>query len=163
MREVVRVYRHCAALHNISAVTIAVELGRSASRTSLRFVAGPDGGIAEPSRAKTPAASVFEEEALPSHGNAHLRRIVVEIGLELSTPAPRRGQAAQTTGRASVQRFTEIAWKAQNRLHKRYMTLMAFEQGSEKDHDGGRTRTVGLYLGHRDQGEANGLQTTNAA
>ena len=33
-------------------------------------------------------------------------------------------------------------------------------QGAEKDHDGDRTRTVGLYLGHRDQGRS-GLQATN--
>src|SRR5580704_6078789 len=33
-------------------------------------------------------------------------------------------------------------------------------QGAEEDHDGDRTRTVGLYLGHRDQGRS-GLQATN--
>src|ERR1700746_4169301 len=33
-------------------------------------------------------------------------------------------------------------------------------QGAAKDPDGDRTRTVGLYLGHRDQGRS-GLQATN--
>ena len=43
----------------------------------------------------------------------------------ISTPTISRSQAAQATGRGFQQIITEIAWKAQNRLHKRYMKLMA--------------------------------------
>ena len=45
-----------------------------------------------------------------------------EIGLVVSTPAPRGGKAAQATPRIPAE-IIEIAWKAQNRLHKRYMKL----------------------------------------
>ncbi len=63
MREVVRGLQALRGIAHISAVTIAVELGNITSR----FEGARDlMGIAEHFRAKTPAASAFEEEALPS-------------------------------------------------------------------------------------------------
>lgn len=56
-------------------------------------------------------------------GNAHLRRIVVESAWVLSTPASRRGKAAQATDEGVPPAIIEISWKPQNRLHKRYMKL----------------------------------------
>jgi transposase len=63
MQEVVRGLQALRGIAHISAVTIAVELGNITSR----FESARDlMGIAEHFRTKTPAASVFEEEALPS-------------------------------------------------------------------------------------------------
>src|ERR1035441_397267 len=73
------------------------------------------------------------------------------IGLVLSTSAPRGGQAAQTTPgdsgrdhRNSLEGTESPAQALHEADHGR--------QGSEEGHDGDRTRTAGLHLGHRNQG-----------
>ena len=93
-------------------------------------------------------------------GNAHLRRIVVESAWSYRH-RPAIGAKLRRRQEGLPAEITEIAWKAQNRLHKRYMKLMASRQGSEKDHDRDRTRTAGLHLGHRDQGRSDRQQATN--
>jgi transposase-like protein len=82
------------------------------------------------------------------------------IGLELSTPAPREGKAAQATPRSSGgdhRNCMEGAEPPAQALHE----VDHGRQGSEEDHDGSRTRTAGLHLGHRNQGRSGGLQATN--
>jgi transposase len=57
-------------------------------------------------------------------GNAHLRRIVVESAW-CYRHLPRVGEKLRKRHQGVPAEITEIAWKAQHRLHKRYMTLMA--------------------------------------
>ncbi len=57
-------------------------------------------------------------------GNAHLRRIVVESAWSYRH-RPAIGARLRKRQEGLPAEITEIAWKAQNRLHKRYMTLMA--------------------------------------
>jgi transposase len=55
-------------------------------------------------------------------GNAHLRRIVVESAW-CYRHLPRVGEKLRKRHQGVPAEITEIAWKAQNRLHKRYMKL----------------------------------------
>jgi transposase len=55
-------------------------------------------------------------------GNAHLRRIVVESAWSYRH-LPRVGAKLRKRQQGVPAEITEIAWKAQNRLHKRYMKL----------------------------------------
>ena len=57
-------------------------------------------------------------------GNAHLRRIVVESAWSYRH-RPWIGAKLRKRQEGLPAEITEIAWKAQNRLHKRYMKLMA--------------------------------------
>jgi transposase len=55
-------------------------------------------------------------------GNAHLRRIVVESAW-CYRHWPRVGEKLHQRQQGVPAEIIEIAWKAQNRLHKRYMKL----------------------------------------
>jgi transposase len=57
-------------------------------------------------------------------GNAHLRRIIVE-SVWSYRHRPAIGARLRKRQEGLPSEITEIAWKAQNRLHKRYMKLMA--------------------------------------
>ena len=73
---------------------------------------------------KTPAASVFEEEALPSQGTHTSDGSWSNRPGAIATGQPSEHDCAGRQEGLPAE-ITEIAWKAQNRLHKRYMTLMA--------------------------------------
>jgi hypothetical protein len=106
---------------------------------------------------KTPAASVFAEEALPSqatHTSDGNRPGAIATG-QPSEPA-----IAQTAGGASGRNHRgcmEGAEPAAQTLHD----VDGSRQGPEKDNDRGRKRTAGLYLGHRHQGRSC-LEATNS-
>ena len=57
-------------------------------------------------------------------GNAHLRRIVVEAAWSYRL-RPGVGPALRKRQEGVPEELKEIAWKAQNRLHKRYSRLAA--------------------------------------
>ena len=62
--------------------------------------------------------------SITKSGNAHLRRIVVESAWSYRH-RPSIGAKLRKRQEGDPAQNTEIAWKAQNRLHKRYMKLMA--------------------------------------
>ena len=57
-------------------------------------------------------------------GNAHLRRIVVESAWSYRH-LPRVGERLRKRHEGVPAEITEIAWKAQHRLHKRYRTMIS--------------------------------------
>jgi transposase len=62
--------------------------------------------------------------AISKAGNAHLRRIVVEAAWAYRhRPAIGKTLAARQRGLST--QVTELAWKAQHRLHQRYVRLTA--------------------------------------
>ena len=63
-------------------------------------------------------------------GNAHLRRIVVESAW-CYRHLPRVGERLRKRQEGIPAEIVEIAWKAQNRLHKRYtkLTMAGKDQG----------------------------------
>jgi transposase len=121
IREVVRGLQALRGIAHISAVTIAVELGNITSRFErARDLMGYSGAFpSEDSSGKR-----IRRGDITKSGNAHLRRIVVESAWSYRH-LPRVGAKLRKRQEGLPAEITEIAWKAQNRLHKRYMTLMA--------------------------------------
>ena len=121
MQEVIRGLQALRGVAHISAVTIAVELGNITSRfESARDLMGYSGAFpSEDSSGKR-----IRRGGITKSGNAHLRRIVVESAWSYRH-LPRVGAKLRKRQQGIPAEIIEIAWKAQNRLHKRYMTLMA--------------------------------------
>ena len=132
MQEVIRGLQALRGVAHISAVTIAAELGNISSRfESARKLMGYSGAFpSEDSSGKR-----IRRGGITKSGNAHLRRIVVESAW-CYRHLPRVGEKLRKRHEGLPAEITEIAWKAQNRLHKRYMKLTGARQGSEEDHDG---------------------------
>jgi transposase len=126
MQEVIRGLQALRGVAHISAVTIVAELGNISSRF-------------ESARKRMGYCGVFPSEdssgnrkrqgGITKCGNAHLRRIVVESAW-CYRHWPRVGERLRKRQQGIPAEITEIAWKAQNRLHKRYMKLVM----AGKDH-----------------------------
>jgi transposase len=119
MQEVIRGLQALRGVAHISAVTIAAELGNISSRfESARKLMGYCGVFpSEDSSGKR-----IRRGGITKAGNAHLRRIVVESAWSYRH-LPRVGAKLRKRQQGVPAEITEIAWKAQNRLHKRYMKL----------------------------------------
>jgi transposase len=121
MQEVVRGLQALRGIAHISAVTIAVELGNISSRfENARALMGYSGVF--PS--EDSSGERVRRGGITKSGNAHLRRIVVESAWSYRH-RPAIGARLRKRQEGLPSEITEIAWKAQNRLHKRYMKLMA--------------------------------------
>src|ERR1019366_2546850 len=64
-------------------------------------------------------------------GNAHLRRIAIEAAWSYRL-RPGIGPALHKRQQGVAEEIKEIAWKAQHRLHKRYLKLAAAGQDQRK-------------------------------
>ena len=120
MQELIRGLQALRGVAHISAVTIASELGNISSRfPSARKLMGYCGVFpSEDSSGKR-----IRRGGITKCGNAHLRRIVVESAW-CYRHLPRVGEKLRKRHQGVPAEITEIAWKAQHRLHKRYMTMM---------------------------------------
>jgi transposase len=105
---------------HISAVTIAAELGNNISTRfeSARKLMGYSGAF--PS--ENSSGKRIRRGGITKAGNAHLRRIVVESAW-CYRHLPRVGERLRKRQQGIPAEITEIAWKAQNRLHNRYRKL----------------------------------------
>ena len=119
MQELIRGLQALRGVAHISAVTIAAELGNISSRfQSARKLMGYSGVFpSEDSSGKR-----IRKGGITKAGNAHLRRIVVESAW-CYRHLPRVGEKLRKRQQGIPVEITEIAWKAQNRLHKRYRKL----------------------------------------
>ena len=111
---------------DISAVTIAAELGQVSRFDSARQLMGYCGAVpSEDSSGKR-----TRRGGITKTGNAHLRRIVVEARSYRRPPCIwyelRRRQESIS------EEAKEIAWKPQHRRHKRYMKLGAAGKDQKK-------------------------------
>jgi transposase len=119
MKEVIRDLQALRGVTHISAVTIVAELGNISSRfQSARKLMGY-GGIFP---SEDSSGNRIRKGGITKTGNAHLRRIVVESAW-CYRHWPRVGVKLRKRQQGIPAEITEIAWKAQNRLHKRYMKL----------------------------------------
>ncbi|HEY1255628.1 MAG TPA: IS110 family transposase [Terracidiphilus sp.] len=120
MQELIRGLQALRGVAHISAVTIASELGNISSRfQSARKLMGYCGVFpSEDSSGKR-----IRRGGITKCGNAHLRRIVVESAW-CYRHLPRVGEKLRKRHQGVPAEITEIAWKAQNRLYKRYMKMM---------------------------------------
>lgn len=119
MQEVIRGLQALRGIAHISAVTIATELGHVSSRfESARKLMGYSGAF--PSEHSS--GSRIRKGGITKTGNAHLRRIVMESAW-CYRHLPRVGEKLRKRHEGIPAEIIEIAWKAQNRLHKRYTKL----------------------------------------
>jgi transposase len=121
VQEVIRGLQTLRGVAHISAVTIIAELGNISSRfESARKLMGYSGVF--PS--EDSSGERIRRGGITKSGNAHLRRIIVESAWSYRH-RPSIGTKLRKRQEGVPAEITEIAWKAQNRLHKRYMKLMA--------------------------------------
>jgi transposase len=121
VQEVIRGLQALRGVAHISAVTIIAELGNISSRfESARKLMGYSGVF--PS--EDSSGERIRRGGITKSGNAHLRRIIVESAWSYRH-RPSIGARLRKRQEGVPAEITEIAWKAQNRLHRRYMKLMA--------------------------------------
>ena len=125
VREVVKGLQALRGIAEISAVTIMAELGNITRFEGARQLMGYSGAVPseDSSGQRTRRGSITKT------GNAHLRRIVVEAAWSYRH-RPAIGPRLRKRQETVPEPIKEIAWKAQVRLHKRYMKLLA----GGKDH-----------------------------
>ena len=125
IQEVVKDLQALRGIAQISAVTIAAELGNISRFEGARQLMGYSGTV--PS--ENSSGKRTQRGSITKTGNAHLRRIVVEAAWSYRL-RPDVGPALHKRQEGVPEEIKEIAWKAQHRLHKRYSRLAA----AGKDH-----------------------------
>ena len=127
LQEVVKDLQALRGIAQLSAVTIAAELGNISRFEGARQLMGYSGAVpSEDSSGKR-----LKRGSITKTGNAHLRRIAVEAAWSYRL-RPGVGPALRKRQEAVPEEVKEIAWKAQNRLHKRYMRLSAAGKDQRK-------------------------------
>jgi transposase len=127
LQEVVGDLQALRGIAQISAVTIAAELGNISRFASARQLMGYSGAV--PS--EDSSGQRTGRGGITKTGNAHLRRIAVEAAWSYRL-RPGVGPALRKRQEGVPEEIKEIAWKAQHRLHKRYMRLAAAGKDQRK-------------------------------
>src|ERR1035437_5160808 len=111
----------------ISAVTIVAELGKISRFQSARQLMGYSGMV--PS--ENSSGGRTQRGRITKTGNAHLRRIAGEAAWSYRM-RPCVGPALRKRQEGVAEEIKEVAWRAQYRLHKRYMRLGAAGKDQKK-------------------------------
>jgi transposase len=128
VQELIRGLQALRGVAHISAVTIAAELGHISSRfEGARQLMGYSGAI--PS--ENSSGKRKRKGSITKAGNTHLRRIVVESAWSYRHQ-PAIGAKLRKRQQGVPEEIKEIAWKAQIRLHKRYMKLIMAGKETKK-------------------------------
>jgi transposase len=127
IQEVVKDLRALRGIAQISAVTIAAELGNISRFESARQLMGYSGAVPR----EDSSGKRTQRGSITKTGNAHLRRIAVEAAWSYRL-RPGVGPALRKRQEGVPEELKEIAWKAQNRLHKRYSRLAAAGKDQRK-------------------------------
>jgi len=127
LQEVICGLQALRGVAQISAVTIAAELGNISRFEGARQLMGYSGAVPseDSSGQRTRRGSITKT------GNAHLRRIAIEAAWSYRL-RPGVGPALRKRQEGVAEEIKEIAWKAQHRLHKRYMRLAAAGKDQRK-------------------------------
>ncbi|HUX45562.1 MAG TPA: IS110 family transposase [Terracidiphilus sp.] len=127
LQEVVQGLQALRGVAQISAVTIAAELGNISRFEGARQLMGYSGAV--PS--ENSSGQRKQQGSITKTGNAHLRRIAIEAAWSYRL-RPGIGPALRKRQQGVPEEIKEIAWKAQHRLHKRYMRLAAAGKDQRK-------------------------------
>jgi len=127
LQEVICGLQALRGVAQISAVTIAAELGNLSRFASARQLMGYSGAV--PS--EDSSGGRIRRGGITKTGNAHLRRIAIEAAWSYRL-RPGVGPALRKRQEGVAEEIKEIAWKAQHRLHKRYMRLAAAGKDQRK-------------------------------
>lgn len=127
MQEVIRGLQCLRGVAEISAVTVAAELGHISRFESARQLMGYSGMVpSEESSGKRQ-----QRGGITKTGNAHLRRIAGEAAWSYRL-RPAVGPGLRRRQQGVPEDIKEMAWKAQLRLHKRYARLAAAGKDQRK-------------------------------
>jgi len=127
LQEVIKGLQALRGVAQISSVTIAAELGNITRFQGARQLMGYSGAVPseDSSGQRTRRGSITKT------GNAHLRRIAIEAAWSYRL-RPGIGPALRKRQEGVPEEIKEIAWKAQHRLHKRYLKLSAAGKDQRK-------------------------------
>lgn len=127
MNAVVESLQSLRGIAKISAVTIMAEVGEVSRFKTARQLMGYSGVVSR----ECSSGERTRRGGITKTGNAHLRRIIVEAAWSYRH-RPSIGTALKTRQKTASAEVKEIAWKAQNRLHRRYMRLTAKGKTKQK-------------------------------
>jgi transposase len=127
MRAVIEALQSLRGIAQVSAVSIMAELGEVSRFKRARQLMGYSGAVSW----EDSSGERIRRGAISKAGNAHLRRIVVEAAWSYRH-RPAIGKSLAVRQRRSSAQVIELAWKAQHRLHQRYVRLIA--RGKCKQH-----------------------------
>ena len=119
MRAVIDGLQSLRGVAKVSAVTLVAELGQLSRFAQPRQLMGYAGIVSR----EHSSGERIRRGAISKTGNAHLRRIVVEAAWSYRyRPAVGATLAARQKNASAA--VTALAWKAQHRLHGRYVRLL---------------------------------------
>lgn len=127
VQEVVKDLQALRGIAQISAVTIAAELGNISRFDTPRQLMGYSGTV--PS--ENSSGKRQQRGSITKTGNAHLRRIAIEAAWSYRL-RPGIGPALRKRQEGVPEEIKEIAWKAQIRLSRRYARLAAAGKDQRK-------------------------------
>jgi transposase len=116
---VIEALQSLRGIAQLSAVSIMAELGELSRFEHPRQLMGYSGAVSR----EHSSGPHIRRGAISKAGNAHLRRIVVEAAWAYRH-RPAIGKTLAARQRRSSAQVTALAWKAQQRLHQRYVRLM---------------------------------------
>jgi len=119
MRAVIDGLQSLRGVAKVSAVTLVAELGQLSRFDHPRQLMGYAGIVSR----EHPSGERIRRGAISKTGNAHLRRIVVEAAWSYRH-RPAVGAILAVRQKTAPAAVTAVAWKAQHRLHARYVRLM---------------------------------------
>jgi transposase len=120
MRAVVEALQSLRGIAKISAVTVVAELGEVSRFKKPRQLMGYSGTVSS----EHSSGERTRRGGITKTGNAHLRRIVIEAAWAYRH-RPGIGTTLRARQKTASQEVKDIAWKAQHRLHRRYIKLIA--------------------------------------
>jgi transposase len=120
MRAVIEALQSLRGIAQISAVSIMAEVGELSRFAHPRQLMGYSGVVCR----EHSSGARIRRGSISKTGNAHLRRIAVEAAWAYRH-RPAIGTTLAARQRRSSVDVTALAWKAQQRLHQRYVRLMA--------------------------------------
>jgi transposase len=120
MRAVIEALQSLRGIAQMSAVSIMAEVGEMSRFAHPRQLMGYSGAVCR----EHSSGPRIHRGPISKAGNAHLRRIVVEAAWAYRH-CPAVGKTLAARQRRASAAVTELAWKAQQRLHRRYARLMA--------------------------------------
>jgi len=127
MRAVVDALQSLRGIAKISAVTVVAELGEVSRFNRPRQLMGYSGAVSS----EHSSGERTRRGGITKTGNAHLRRIAVEAAWAYRY-RPCVGAALKARQKTAGPEVKDIAWKAQHRLHQRYIRLMAKGKNKQK-------------------------------
>lgn len=119
IQAVIHALQALRGIQRLSAATIAAEAGSISRFTRAKQLMGYGGIVSS----KDSSGERTRRGAITKAGNAHLRRIVVETAWSYRYK-PSLSKRLCERQKGLPPEICEIAWKAQHRLHTRYMTLL---------------------------------------